>query len=78
MEINRFKKKARVTWTPAGPPSLRWCEEVRANWASRVTFGMSVKSMIRNQDSTQQKHMEVHWLIARQGNRSIKQQILQA
>jgi hypothetical protein len=53
MEINRFKKKGESDLN-AGccPPSLRWCEEVRANWASRVTFGMSVKSMIRNQDST--------------------------
>ena len=49
MTVMKIRNKAELTATLAG---IRlWRLEVRANWAILVTLGMSVKSMIRNQDS---------------------------
>ena len=49
MRVMKITNNAKVTATLAG--ILLWRLEVRANWAILVTLGMSVKSMIRNQDS---------------------------
>ena len=49
INVMKITNQDKLTATLAG--ILLWRLDVRANWAILVTLGMSVKSMIKNQDS---------------------------